>query len=125
MNNSQQESGPFERPAGPNPAKRFFRGPGLIVIVVAAALAVWFAISFLTPEPVAKEETSGSINYNGVAEVMDIGETQTKCFVYIKRDTGRETKQPMRKGDCRKFREGDMINIENGQYVSTASSGAR
>lgn len=56
---------------------------------------------------------------------MDIAETQTKCFVYIKRDTGRETKQPMRKGDCRKFREGDMINIENGQHVSTAASSSK
>ena len=50
---------------------------------------------------------------------MDIGETPSKCFVYIKRDDGRETKQQMRKGDCRKFRVGDTINIENGQYVST------
>jgi predicted amidophosphoribosyltransferase len=102
-------------------AKKFFRGPGLVVVVVTAALATWFAVSFLTPEPVHKDNP-GSINYNGVAEVMDIAETQTKCFVYIKRDTGQETKQSMRKGDCRKIREGDMINIENGQYVSTASS---
>jgi hypothetical protein len=50
---------------------------------------------------------------------MDIGETPSKCFVYIKRDTGRETKEKMAKGHCRKFRVGDMINIENGEYVST------
>lgn len=119
MSNPQQEPGQPSRRSGPGPTKKFFRGPGLVVIVVAAALAVWFAISILTPEPAETESTSGSINYNGVAEVMDIGETQTKCFVYIKRDTGRETKQPMAKDACRKFRVGDMINIENGQYVST------
>lgn len=115
MNQSQQE---------PGPARKFFRGPGLVFIVVTAALAVWFANSFLTPAPV-HNDNPGSINYNGVAEVMDIAETPTKCFVYIRRDTGQETKQTMRKGDCGKFREGDMINVENGQYVSTASSGTR
>jgi hypothetical protein len=124
VNHSPQEPGPFSPPAGPSTVRKFFRGPGLVVAAVAAVIVVWFAISFLTPEPVHKDNP-GSINYNGVAEVMDIAETQTKCFVHIKRDTGKETKQSMRKADCRKVRVGDMINIENGQYVSTASSGAR
>lgn len=121
MSNSQQEPGPPSQPAGPNPVKKFLRGPGLVVAVVTAAIVVWFAISVLTPEPVHKENP-GSINYNGVAEVMDIGMTPTKCFVYIKRDTGKETKQSMAKEDCGKFRVGDMINLKNGQYVSTSSS---
>lgn len=119
MSNYQHEPGPVSEPAGPGNVKKFFRTPGLVLVAVTMAIAVWFAISILTPEPVHTEETSGSINYNGIAEVMDIGETQSKCFVYIKRDNGRETKQPMAKGDCRKFRVGDMINIKNGQYVST------
>ncbi|ACL42189.1 hypothetical protein Achl_4238 (plasmid) [Pseudarthrobacter chlorophenolicus A6] len=89
-------------------------------VAVTAALAAWFAISFLTPDA-AENHEPGSVNYNGVAEVMDIGETQTKCFVSIKRDTGQITKQSMRKADCRKFRTGDMINVENGQYVSTTA----
>ena len=75
-------------------------------------------MGILTPEPNHKEN-SGSINYNGVAEVMDIGETPSKCFVYIKRDTGRETKETMAKADCREFRVGDKINMENGQYAGT------
>lgn len=90
-------------------------------MAMAIVLATWFLISFLTPEPVSNGSGS-SINYSGVAEVMDVGETQTKCFVYIKRDTGKETKQSMRKDDCRKIRVGDMINVENGQYVSTVHS---
>lgn len=118
MSNYQHEPNP---PSGQSGVQKFFRGPGLVAVAITLAIAVWFLISFLTPEPVHTER-SGSVNYNGVAEVMDIAETPSKCFVYIKRDTGRETKQPMAKGDCRKFRVGDMINIENGQYVSTASS---
>lgn len=92
-----------------------------VLLPVVLVILGWFALSALTPEPVHKENP-GSVNYNGQAEVMNIGETQTKCFVYIKRDTGRETQQTMAKESCRRFRVGDMINIENGQYVSTASS---
>jgi hypothetical protein len=92
-----------------------------VLLPVALVILGWFVLSALTPEPVHTEST-GSINYSGQAEVMDIGETQTKCFVYIRRDTGQETKQKMAKDACRKFRVGDLINIENGQYVSTANS---
>jgi hypothetical protein len=119
VSNYPFEPSPPAQPSGQSPVRKFFGGPGLIVVVITLAVVAWFVVGFLTPEPVHKE---GSINYNGVAEVMDIGMTPTKCFVYIKRDTGKETKQSMAKEDCRKFRVGDMINLENGQYVSTASS---
>jgi hypothetical protein len=97
---------------------KFFRGPGLIAVVITAALVLWWLVSFLTPEPVHTER-AGPINYYGVAEVMDVSETPRSCFIHIKRDTGQETKQKMAKADCRKVRVGEMINIENGQYVST------
>lgn len=42
--------------------------------------------------------------------------------MYIEREDGRETKQPMAKDSCRAFRVGDTIKIENGQYVNTVRS---
>lgn len=111
------EPRPSAQPAGRS-TKKSFRGPGVIIIAVALVIVAWFAMGILTPDPIHKED-SRSINYNGVAEVMDIGETPSKCVVYIRRDTGRETKQTMAKADCRKFQVGDKITMENGQYVST------
>jgi hypothetical protein len=112
-----QEPSSSAQPAGES-AKQFLRGPQAVILALALVVVAWFAIGILTPEPL-QTENSGSINYSGVAEVMEIGETPGKCSVYIKRDTGRETKQTMAKADCRKFRVGDKINMENGQYVST------
>lgn len=116
MSNYPYEPSPPAQPARQNSVQKFFRGPGLIVVVITLALVVWWLISFLTPEPVHK---GGSINYTGVAEVMDVAEGPRKCHIYIKRDTGQETRQTMARASCRKVRVGDMINIENGQYVST------
>lgn len=109
------------QPSRPKAVQKFFRGPGLIAVVMTLAIAVWFLISFLTPEPEGNED-SGAINYYGVAEVMDISDGPSKCHVYIKRDNGEETRQKMARADCRKFRVGDVINIENGQYVSTVAN---
>lgn len=110
------EPSPPAQPSRQSRVQKFFRGPGLIVVVFTLAIAVWWFISFLTPEPV-HEEGSGLLNYNGVAEVMDISEGPSKCHIYIKRDTGQETRQRMAKADCRKVRVGDMVNYENGRYA--------
>lgn len=96
-------------------AREFFRSPAFIVILVILAVGAWFIISFVT----TATQPEKSLNYNGVAEVVQVNETQTKCFVNIRRDNGKVTKQQMAKDSCRLFREGDMINIKNGQYVST------
>lgn len=121
MSNSPYEPSPPAPPSRQSAVQKFFRGPGLIVVVLTLALVVWWLISFLTPEPVHNED-SGPINYYGVAEVMEISEGPSKCHVYIKRDNGEETRQKMARADCRKFRVGDVINIENGQYVSTVAN---
>lgn len=118
MTNHQHPPSTPAQPSQQSAVRNFFRGPGLIAVVITLAIAVWFLISFLTPEPEHKED-SGPINYFGVAEVLDISDGPSKCHVYIKRDNGEETRQKMARADCRKFRVGDTINIENGQYVST------
>lgn len=121
MNNHPHPPSPPAQPSRPKAVQKFFRGPGLIAVVMTLAIAVWFLVSFLTPEPEDNED-SGPINYYGVAEVMDISDGPSKCHVYIKRDNGEETRQKMARADCRKFRVGDVINIENGQYVSTVAN---
>jgi hypothetical protein len=97
--------------------KEIIKHPVFIILAVIVVIGVWFGISFVNIASNPTEENS--INYYGVAKVMKISEAPSKCFVHIKREDGRETKQRMSKADCRKLREGDMINLENGQYVST------
>lgn len=97
--------------------KDIIKHPVFIILAVIMVIGVWFGISFVNIASNPTEENS--INYYGVAEVMEISEAPSKCFVHIKREDGRETKQRMAKADCRKLREGDMVNLENGQYVST------
>lgn len=96
-------------------AKETFTSPAVIILLALFGVFLWFGISFVTnPGP--------SLNYNGTAEVLDIAETTTKCFVDIRREDGRETKQEMTKKSCRQFRDGDTIKMENGQYASTVRS---
>lgn len=110
------EPSPPAQPSRQSRVQTFFRGPGLIVAVFTLAIAVWWLVSFLTPEPVPKEN-SGLLNYNGVAEIMDISEGPSKCHIDIKRDSGKVTRQQIARAECRKVRVGDMINYENGRYA--------
>ena len=106
---------PQEVPRKKYTAKEIFRNPAVIILLALFAIFLWFGVSFVTnPGP--------SLNYNGTAEVVKISQTPTKCFAHIKREDGRETKQSMAKDSCRQFRVGDIIKIENGQYVSTVRS---
>jgi hypothetical protein len=97
--------------------KEVLKHPVFIVMAVMLAIGIWFGASFIATATNPTEENS--INYYGVAEVLDIRSGPRKCYVDIRRDDGSETRQKMPRKDCGKFHVGDMINIENGQYIST------
>lgn len=98
-------------------AKDIFKSPVLYIMVVILAIGIWFGSSFVTAA--SNPTPENSLNYYGVAEVLDAGSTPTKCIIHIRRDDGRETKQYLPKSDCSKVHVGDMIRMKNGQYVST------
>ena len=99
----------------------FLNGPGAVITVICIAIAGWFLYAIATPDPQppANQQTYGPGNYSGEAEVLKIADLPSKCYVWIKRETGQETKQSIRAGDCGKFDKGDLIIMEKGQYVST------
>lgn len=98
-------------------AKEVFTSPVFFIIIVILAVGLWFGSSFIATATNPTEENS--INYYGVAEVLDVRSSPKKCYVDIRRDDGRETRQSLPRGDCGKIHVGDMIKLENGQYVST------
>lgn len=91
--------------------------PAFFVIVAILAIGIWFGTVFINTA--SNPTPENSINYYGVAEVLDIRPSPRKCYVDIRRDNGRETRQSMPRKDCGKFHVGDFINLKNGQYVST------
>lgn len=100
-------------------AKSFFTKPAVLASIVMATImivGVWFFISFINTASNPTEENS--INYYGVAEVLDVRATPKKCYVEIRREDGRETRQSMARSECGKFHEGDFITLENGQFIS-------
>lgn len=97
-------------------AKEIFTSPAFFIIVGILVVGIWFGSSFLIAASNPTKEDS--INYYGVAEVVTVSETPRKCFVHIRREDGSVTKQSMARASCRQLREGDVINVENGQYVS-------
>lgn len=98
--------------------KSFFTKPAVLASIVMATImivGVWFFISFINAASNPTEENS--INYYGVAEVLDVRATTKKCYVEVRREDGRETRQSMARAECGKFHKGDFIVLENGQFV--------
>lgn len=109
----------------PVPERAFYAKPVFLASVTMAVILVigiWFFVSFIN---IASNPTrENSINYYGMAEVLDVRATPKKCYVDIRRDDGRETRQTMARGECGKFHKGDIIKLENGQFVSKAPAPA-
>jgi hypothetical protein len=117
MSQRPSEDSPTEAPNGKPSAKEIFTSPVFIIMTVILVIGIWFGSSFIATATNPTPENS--INYYGVAEVLDVRSSPKKCYVDIRRDDGRETRQTMPRKDCGKFHVGDMITLENGQYVST------
>lgn len=101
-------------------AKEVFKSPAFIAIVVMLAIGIWFGSSFINAA--SNPTPENSINYYGTAEVLDVRSSPRKCYVDIKREDGRETRQSLPRKDCGKIHVGDIITMENGQYVSTVQN---
>lgn len=108
---------PPEQPSNKPSAKQVFTHPAFFVIIAIVAIGIWFGSGFL--KTASNPTPENSINYYGVAEVLDVGSNSKRCIVEIRRDDGSETRQHMAKSDCGKMHVGDMIRIKNGQYEST------
>lgn len=111
----------YQIPPPPEPAKKasakeVFTHPAFFVLIAILAIGIWFGSGFIKAASNPTEENS--INYYGMAEVLDVRSSPSKCYVDIRRDDGTETRQTMARADCGKFDVGDTIKLENGQFVS-------